>query len=307
MASLPEKIIVLLYVEELSKILSCEDPARFNFNDCNPDHFKNSIKEVTGDSDYYKLEKFFSEIKKNKIINDIQNDTRNEIYLVTDDKELFVNFNRKIKLGHLNDQGFVFEDFEIESNLVNILNCIRNCNTYELTTNLNKMFCIRKYFNIDMEKLINETNYNATNIEELINLTNEDIRLLNFKNILTSRLAIILYRLYFFDLDTKATSIGYFFKEHLRVKSESFKFVNLHNNLGLNFSSLVNKSFRGYKIPFYQVSLPDNLFVEKIKIAKKLLKLNVKKKIVSEALEISEDEIDTNIYGDNSKLDFDWN
>lgn len=298
--SSPQKIIVLLYVKELSILLSCEDPAGFDFDGFDYGHFKNSIQEVTGDRDYYKLEKSFTETEKNKIINDIQNDTRNEIYLVTNDKGLFVNFNRKIKLGCLNKQGFELENFEIEPNLVNILNYIRMHNIHDLSIDLNKMFCIREYFNIDIEKLINETNYNATKIKELRNLINEDVRLLNFKNILTSRLAIVLYRLYFFDLDTKATSIGYFFKEHLGVKSESFKFVNLHNNLGLYFSNLVNKSFRGYKIPLATNKIPDSLFVEKIKIAKNLLKLKVKMKIVSEALDIDEDELNKIIYEDNN-------
>ena len=70
------------------------------------------------------------------------------------------------------------------------------------------------------------------------------LNLISFKQIITSRLAIVLYRLRYFDLDASIVSIGRFFSDS-SGKSKPFK-INLNRNSdGYFFTDLNNKIFRG--------------------------------------------------------------
>ena len=145
-------------------------------------------------------------------------------------------------------------------------------------------------FQIDIEQLVKGTTYNVNNRNDLSNLLDEDLNLINFKGIVTSRLCVVFYRLTYFDLDASKASIGRFFANHFE-KSESFK-INLNRNPnGWFFTDLNNKIFRGYKIKPLKLEIPDSTFDLKIKIAKNLLRNDVKFKIVAESLEISEEEL----------------
>ena len=118
------------------------------------------------------------------------------------------------------------------------------------------------------------------------------------KHILTSRFSIILYRLFFFDLNATSTAIGNFYREELNVKSESYKFNNLNNNrYNVYFPTLSNKTFRGYEIPLLRRIYLPNFFREKIKIAKNLLSSDVNIKVISKAIEMEVDELKRIIYG----------
>ena len=125
--------------------------------------------------------------------------------------------------------------------------------------------------------------------------------MINFKGIVTSRLCVVFYRLTYFDLDASKASIGRFFANHFE-KSESFK-INLNRNPnGWFFTDLNNKIFRGYKIKPLKLEIPDSTFDLKIKIAKNLLRNDVKFKIVAESLEISEEELKDIIYNQTKAL-----
>jgi hypothetical protein len=157
-------------------------------------------------------------------------------------------------------------------------------------------------FKIDIKLLTKETTYSVNNQSKLKELLDEDIDLLKYKRILTSRLSIVIYRLLYFDLNAKATAIGNFYREELNVKSKSYKFNYLNNTYDFYFPTLANKSFRGYEIPLpKEIEFAPDFFREKIKIAKILLRNKVNIKVVSEAIEIEIDEIEKIIYDKQSR------
>ncbi|MCG3651006.1 hypothetical protein L5F32_01850 [Aliarcobacter butzleri] len=176
---------------------------------------------------------------------------------------------------------------------------IRNIFSSNIEEILNKYGNV---FTIDIQRLVKDTAYKVNNKNELINLINEDLELISFKQIITARLCIIFYRLTYFDMDASKAYIGRVFSD-LFGESESFK-INLNRNPnGLFFTDLNNKIFRGYKInPLFNLpTLPINNELDlKIKIAKKLLSNNIKLKIVAEAIDIKEEELKNFIYGNNS-------
>lgn len=156
-------------------------------------------------------------------------------------------------------------------------------------------------FTIDIKRLVKDTAYKVNSKDELIALINEDLILIDFKQIITSRLCVVFYRLTYFDLDASKASIGRFFTNHFE-KSESFK-INLNrNSYGWFFTDLNNKIFRGYKIKPLKLEILDSTFDLKIKIAKNLLRNDVKFKIVAESLEISEEELKDIIYNQTKAL-----
>ena len=232
------------------------------------------------------------------------------VVLITNNKNLFTNFNRPIYLV----ENKIYESIEELSNQnhyinVSIYELIRNLK-YTRRLNIDNLnddidLILNQYgkiFEIDIKLLTKETTYSTDNKNELLEFLKEDIDMFKCKNILTSRFSIILYRLFFFDLNATSTAIGNFYREELNVKSESYKFNNLNNNrYNVYFPTLSNKSFRGYEIPLLRrVYLPD-FFREKIKIAKNLLSNKVNIKVISEAIEMEVDEIKKIIYDKEPK------
>ncbi|WP_375722907.1 hypothetical protein LXN10_10090 [Arcobacter sp. KX21116] len=276
-----------------------------NFNNNNKEYAK-YLEEKAKELKYriYNLKEneqmLIEEIKKNKL------DT---IILITRNKKLFTNFNRPIKLLKIDEKISDFFDLNKDSLInYNIFNIIDSLKKYEieLVNDILKkvLFVYGDTFDIDISLLVKETTYLIDNKRDLMELIYEDVDMFKYKNIFTSRLSIIVYRLFFFDLNAKATGIGNFYHEALNIKSKSFSFKNLNNNCdGFYFTNLVNKPFRGYEIPPVKsvpVKAKPIFFEEKIKIAKRLLKENVKIKIVSNALEIEESELDKIIYGEGN-------
>ncbi|QKF59117.1 hypothetical protein [Aliarcobacter lanthieri] len=154
-------------------------------------------------------------------------------------------------------------------------------------------------FKIDIKRLVKDTAYKVNSKNELITLINEDLMLIDFKQIITSRLCIVFYRLTYFDMDASKASIGRFFT-NLFGKSESFK-INLNRNTGgLFFTDLNNKIFKGYRIKDIKFEIPYSIYDLKIRIAKKLLSNNVKINIVADAVDIKEEELKNIIYGNYS-------
>jgi len=138
---------------------------------------------------------------------------------------------------------------------------------------------------IDTSILFEETSYN--NKYDFNDLIEADVYLLDKYEILTSRLAIIIYRLSFLNFKANKTKIGLFFKDKLKVKSTS---INL-NNLNVEFinQDLNGKSFRGYELRKRMNSEE----AVKLEIAKNLLKCNIKINIISKATKLSKEKIES--------------
>ncbi len=135
-----------------------------------------------------------------------------------------------------------------------------------------------------MELLLKDTSY-LKSIYDLKDLILGDVYLFSTYTILTSRLAIILYRLSFYDFQANKTKIGLFFRDTLQVKSKT---INL-NNLKIEFinQDLNEKSFRGY-ILNEQSNKEEKIAV---KIAKNLLKSKVNINTISSATKLSIEQI----------------
>lgn len=284
----------------------------------------NNINNITlseSENLIYKFDKNHSnEEDLKKIVVDINKSQNKIVCLITNEENLFEFFNRniiceKIKVINAKNNSVQFkttkekkkENYSYEINLTTNLTFfnkssgeVKNIYRNNIEEILNKYGNI---FNINIEKLIKGTTYKANNKNDLLNLIYEDLNLIFFKQIITSRLCIVFYRLTYFDLDASKPYIGRLFRSHFG-KSESFK-INLNRNSdGLYFTDLDDKIFRGYKMKPIILKLPNNEFDLKIKIAKKLLKNKVKIEIVAEALNIPIKELSDIIYGmDENKVD----
>jgi hypothetical protein len=248
--------------------------------------------------------------KEQQTIEEIKKENNETIVFITNNKNLFTNFNRPIRL--IKPTWSIIEisndtNYYINTTFRDIIEFLGNINVKDLTSIIKKMlFIYGDVFEINIKLLIKETSYLADNKKELINLLYEDLNMLEYKHILTSRLSIITYRLLFFDLEAKSTAIGNFYRKELNIKSKSYKFNNLNNNHdSFYFTDLVNKTFRGYQLlkieerPKIKIRIPD-FFDEKIKIAKNLLRNKVKIEVVSDSIGIPIDTLEEIIY--NSKI-----
>lgn len=245
-----------------------------------------------------------SKIELKKIVEQINLDKLNKVVLITDKKDLYEYFNRKIFVEKyiLNIENFFkpnnsltivnlnysdFEYFDINSFIgENDSNILKNI------TSIFRDYC--KIFDLNIELLTKETTYRVNTKEELKQLILEDYQLLKYKHIFTSRLAIVYYRLMFFDLNATSATIGRFFNDFFNIQSSPFKFNLRIPPNKYYFPSLHNKSFRGYKLELPKQ--PDTEYQLKIEIAKKLLSNNVSIKIVSKSLEIPEEKLKHDIY-----------
>ncbi|WP_373002008.1 hypothetical protein [Sulfurimonas sp.] len=269
------------------------------------DHVEN-LKKFAKNNNYTVYDLTYMENTKTEkeIIEEIIDNKSDTIVYITNNKSLFTNFYRPIQL--ISSNSYEDNEFKIIEDMDSVIYNLQLKNVDNIGRHIRKIFF--RYgakFTINIELLIKETSYNKTDsMKKLHDIIEEDLDLLKFKKILTSRLSIILYRLFFFDLDAKATSIGYYYKEKLGVQSKSYKFNNLNNNTaGFYFKNLVNKPFRGYEIPIVKLQpmrYHDMLYKEKIKIAKKLLHNKVKIKVVSNALEMTEEDLRDIIYSQNN-------
>ena len=255
-------------------------------------------------NEVYKFDVFESDEEElKKIVIDINKSQNEMVYLITNKKDLFEFFNRNITCEYFDNNGKnSISKREIKINInpwfTGIFQNVRDI----FFNNINEvLFNYGDIFQIDIEQLVKGTTYNVNNRNDLSNLLVEDLNLINFKGIVTSRLCVIFYRLIYFDLDASKASIGRFFANHFE-KSESFK-INLNRNPnGWFFTDLNNKIFRGYKIKPLKLEIPDSTFDLKIKIAKNLLRNDVKFKIVAQSLEISEEELKDIIYNQTKAL-----
>lgn len=245
----------------------------------------------------YKFDKNESnEEELKKIVIDINKSQNQMEFLITNKKDLFEFFNRNIICEYVdseNEGKNSIPERRIQLNTNLYFNRIfQNVRDIFFNNIHNVLINYGRVFQIDIEKLVKGTTYKISNYNDFIN---EDLNLILFKGIVTSRLCVIFYRLTYFDLEASKASVGRFFANHFE-KSESFK-INLNRNPnGYFFTDLNNKIFRGYKIKPLTFEIPDFTFDLKIKIAKKLLRNNVKLKIVAESIEMEEEELKNIIY-----------
>lgn len=138
---------------------------------------------------------------------------------------------------------------------------------------------------LNIDKLLEETSY-KNNTYNLYDLIEADVYLFKNYEILTSRLAIIIYRLSFLNLEASKTKIGLFFKNKLKTKSQT---INL-NSLDVEYinQDLNEKSFRGYILKKEKQNSDNNIHLE---IAKKLLKYGVDINIIVKSTKLSAKKI----------------
>lgn len=256
-------------------------------------------------SEIYRFDKDKSDVNElKKIVIDINKSQNKLVCLITNKENLFEFFNRKITIVRgYSKNGLILKSkinkiSESELNIEYINDSkIFNADLFKiLKNNIEEvLFKYGNLFEIDIKELVKGTTYKAKDRNELMNLINEDLNLISFKQIITSRLCIVFYRLTYFELDASKVFIGRFFSKYFN-KSKSFK-INLNRNFnGCFFTDLNNKIFRGYVIKVNNVEQNYDEFDIKINIAKKLLSNGISKRIVSKSLEISEECIDLFIF-----------
>lgn len=296
---------------------------------------EDAIKQLNGSSK--KPYKVFSPSDENdeeeqEIIEIKKFYTKESIIFISANKNLFSSFNLPIQLiqkKKYDDEDFIdfMKDLDDKENSIDFIEDLDD-EEYLIDVNMNKVLKDIKYvefeythqyinkilfkygniFEIDIKSLVKGTTYlkDYTKFDSydetriiLYDLILEDIFMLRYKKILTSRLSIVIYRLFFFNLSASTVAIGRFFHDALDIESKSYIFNNLNNNHdGYYFPTLSSMQFKGYKLVQRLFNRP-LLYSDKINIAKKLLKSKVKIKIVSEALSIPEGELNEVIYGDN--------
>ncbi|MFT7004975.1 MAG: hypothetical protein ACJAWW_002341 [Sulfurimonas sp.] len=134
----------------------------------------------------------------------------------------------------------------------------------------------------NIEYLIKDTAYVTDENSNTLVLIEADFYLFQDHLILTSRLAIVLYRLSTLDLKANRTQIGIFYRDTLNFKSE---IINLKNSIFIKLPSYMKKTFRGYDL----TNKPKTENEIRVEIAKKLLKNKVDEKIIFKATKVSKE------------------
>lgn len=252
---------------------------------------------------YYYFDKRKTTKKLEIIIRDINNNKSERICLFTDDKELFVKFDRLVYFMTFNDFYKKTEYTKIEFsnefkpyNKINELKEIYTINRHidiihhmvnvEYISKFKKFLKYNEIFNINIKKLINGTAYkNVNNFKELIPLLQSDLQILYYYQIITVRFCIIIFRLFSFNLNLSSKYIGIELESIFNnKKSNSYRFVlkNKIKNTDLN-----NRSFRGFKIDSIKTNeyiRNDYIFKIKLEIYNKLVANKIDKEIQKDIL-----------------------
>lgn len=245
---------------------------------------------------YNYFDKYKTTKKLEKIISDINNDNFPKIGLLTNKKDLFEFFDGEIHVTNFRNHFFNLKDTTVIDSNTMIYNFFDSfcwskkiglSNSLSVNTFfLEHLFRFLKYyevFNINIKLLTKNTNYpKVKNLKELCVYIQEDIKIfINDKyNIFTSRLGIVLIRLFSFNLNQSGKSIGKKLRIFFNMKSASYRY-NFDNKIIR--SDLTNKSFRGYKIKYFLNEKDEFRAMEQIEIFNKLKKHNVEEHILKEA------------------------
>lgn len=151
----------------------------------------------------------------------------------------------------------LFKDdlFNIDFNFFEFLN-------YRLKNQLNTIVDFDLY-----TVLLNNTTYE---VENFFDVLKGDILMLTKDRLLTSRLAIVLFRVCHLDFKATTTKIGRYFSKNIGSKSRVFNYNN--SRISFKHSDLNGKNFKAYDLNIDERE--DNIRIE---IALELLRLNIKK------------------------------
>lgn len=239
------------------------------------------------------------------LLNEIRNETtKNIIIFSLPFVNYFENFNKPILLpfvGYLNcnrdlllqqiEQCQQYPNIEEENKYLFYLEKfpiikLLETNSYTIIdAYLDYLFNYLKIF--PLHPIINNTAYQDDNFHAN-NLIFQDILLLKNEEILTSRLAIVLYRLSFLNLQENKTRIGIYFRDKLKRQSKTLNLQTFNiENLENQYPDLSKKSFRGYELKIK----PKTEKEVRIEIAKNLLKYKVDGSIIAKATKLSVEEI----------------
>jgi len=116
------------------------------------------------------------------------------------------------------------------------------------------------------ELLIDDTTYKPNSFHESLR---GDIQMLKEDDILTSRLAIVIYRTTQFDVKASATKIGRYFHNTTGVKSKTYN--PKHPRIRVIHTELYKRSFKGYDL-----RINEREMAIRREIAKNLLSLGLK-------------------------------
>lgn len=236
--------------------------------------------------------------KLKKIINDINNDNSEQIGLLTDKKDLFEFFDAEINVAKFVNHFYNKDSIVVIDGNTMIYNKLENLissKKIDLTTSfseyfgqievsylLDKFIKYNEVFNINIKSLVKGTNYNQVKkFKELITCINEDMKIFIYYNIFTSRLGIVIKRLFDFNLNQSAKIIGKDLRVFFKTQSVSYRYK--FDNKVIK-SDLTNKSFRGYKIGCSLDKDDKFRFLERIEILNVLKKNKINNKIIKEIL-----------------------
>lgn len=254
-------------------------------------------------SQYYSI--YILDGTQSNMLHEIRNEiTKNIIIFSLPFSNYFENLHKPILLSSVkylnNDRNSLLQQIEQCSQLPNIEEESRSLFYLEKFPII-KLLDSKNYTIIDSyldylinylqifpyASIINNTAYQRDNLNTN-KLIYQDIVLLKNEEILTSRLAIVLYRLSFLNLKENQTKIGIYFRDKLNRQSKTLNLQTFNiDNVETQYPELSKKSFRGYELKIK----PKTEKEVRIEIAKSLLKYKVDTNIIVKATKLSAEEI----------------
>ena len=205
------------------------------------------------------------------------------LYISADNTDFYSNILNYINLSQA-------ENFIQIVNNERHLHFIERVNLHELLTNNRNFLWLNGYLNFIVKryfKFCNEVNCHSslvkgTTFKETTYSTDmkNDVNLFIASNILTSRLAVIIYRVAFLDPNANTTKIGIYFQKKSGSKSKVFS-AKTHKSLA-NIPDLKGKSFKAYD---FNVNESEIAIREEIAI--KLTELDIKELDAQKIYEIT--------------------
>jgi hypothetical protein len=226
-----EEILLLIYPQKQNKDVGTE-----NLNIINKINLKIRSLEHNGSYNILNLESIFS---INQILNNKNTILVSNVHIDINKLEnckntiLYFNVNNEIhktiftlnKTLNLYNNELYEQDYR--SNYIKLMNPI-NILRRESSIIYNLIFRLfenNNFYNIELLKS-NKSIDTRTWIEQI----NEEIYVLTFHNILTSKLAIAIYKICTFNFHENNKNIGIFYSKQLGIKSKTMHLPNIHKN-----------------------------------------------------------------------------
>ncbi|QOY51365.1 hypothetical protein [Candidatus Sulfurimonas baltica] len=139
--------------------------------------------------------------------------------------------------------------------------------------------------------LIDKSNFK---IGSLFNSIQSDLEMLNSTQVLTSRLAIIIYRVAMLSPESTTTEVGRYFHKKIGSKSKTYNYKLLHKRYNLD-SGVVDKELGSNNFKAYDLTKNESEKAIRVEIAKNLLSLNLvvlNSKKIADATKLPIDEVE---------------